>query len=687
MRTKTLSAALTVVTLAHPAWAQEGGEDPLRLDPVVVESVTRSETPLNEVTRSVTVISREEIDRQKSGDRSVGEILSKTTPGFSPSTEAKTNYGQSLRGRNFLTMVDGVPQSTPLRDGYRSLNAIDANAIERIEVVRGGTAIYGFGASGGLVNIITKKPEDGAFNASVAQGATFSATHPEDSIGTNTELQASGRQGHFDYLVNGSYVMRGGRFDSDGDRIPADPAGVQGGLADSDSYNVLAKFGVDFDDARQRLELTGNRYDFKQDSDWAGVSFAGDPDTGVKTPAVRGNFNPVDPGTTSNNLNLEYTHSSVLGSTVAAQVYYADLDVVFGKWPGWPQTQIVSEKIGSRLTIKTPVELEALPFDITWGADYLRDETSQHATDAADFSPAMEQDAIAGFAQIDLPVANLGLLSGGLRYENITVDASSFTDLNGNPVQGGTLKFKETLFNLTGTVFITDEIDVYGGFSQGFTVADIGRSIRDGTFDNAGQAEGEAQKSDNWELGLRGTFDRWDGTIVGFYSTSDNGTSFDQNLRIVKQPERIWGVEATANVAATDKLDIGGTFTWMKGVVDLDGDGSYEEDLDSTRIPPVKVTAYAEYAFFDWWTARLQGLYSGNRNPNSSQFGGTSDIDEYVVFDLYSDFAVGPGNLQIGIENLFNADYHPVINQAYDQSYAYAEAPGTTVSATYSVKF
>ena len=121
------------------------------LDSLVV-SATRIRTPASELTQSVTVVAGEEIAQQKRIDRNVGEILSKSVPGFSQSTEGLTDFGQTLRGRTFLTLIDGVPMSTPLRDGRRSLNTIDADAIERIEVVRGGTAVYGFGASGGLVN-------------------------------------------------------------------------------------------------------------------------------------------------------------------------------------------------------------------------------------------------------------------------------------------------------------------------------------------------------------------------------------------------------------------------------------------------------------------------------------------------------------------------------------------------------
>lgn len=364
----------------------EGTDESVEVAPILVESATRTETPVDQLSRSVSVVTRDEVQTQTRIDRSLGEILSKQVPGFSPSTEARTDFGQTLRGRPFLTLIDGVPQSTPLRDGRRSLNSIDPEAIEQVEVVRGGTALYGFGATGGLVNIITRRPEDGEINFGGTAGVSFSATNPGDSPGYDTNLRLSGRVGDFDYLANGTYVSLGGRFDADGDRIPADPVGAQGGLADSNTINFLGKLGYRIDED-QRLELSGLYYKAEQDSDWAGISFAGDPDRDIKTPAVFGNFNPVDPGTENTNLNLEYKHEDVLGSSVAAQVHHGDIGIVYSKFPGFSQTRTDSEKIGSRPTVETPVDLGPVPFSVIWGIDYLLDETEQTATDGGRSPP------------------------------------------------------------------------------------------------------------------------------------------------------------------------------------------------------------------------------------------------------------------------------------------------------------
>jgi len=127
--------------------------------------------------------------------------------------------------------------------------------------------------------------------------------------------------------------------------------------------------------------------------------------------------------------------------------------------------------------------------------------------------------------------------------------------------------------------------------------------------------------------------------------------------------------------------------------MDPDNDGTFEYDLPTERVAPTKITAYAEYQVTDWWTTRLSGLYSGSREPNPGQtrdvagFTSTQKIDSYMVFDLYNEFAVGPGTLEVGVKNLFNANYLPVLNQAYDNMATNAAAPGTTVSARYAVTF
>jgi len=66
-----------------------------------------------------------------------------------------SGFGETLRGRSPLYLVDGVPQSTPLRDDSRDGYTIDPFFIDRVEVIFGSNAIQGIGATGGVVNYVT----------------------------------------------------------------------------------------------------------------------------------------------------------------------------------------------------------------------------------------------------------------------------------------------------------------------------------------------------------------------------------------------------------------------------------------------------------------------------------------------------------------------------------------------------
>ncbi|KFI22467.1 TonB-dependent receptor [Nitrosococcus oceani] len=668
------------------ALAQNAPEDEsVGLEQMVV-TATRTETPISQLTRSVTVVTNQEIQQQAGLARNLGDVLAKTVPGLGPSSEALSSFSQTLRGRDFLVLIDGIPQSTPLRSSSRDLNTIDVDAIERIEVIRGGTAAYGFGAAGGLINIITKKPAKEALAGYSQASVRVSTEHLDDSAAWQTTQRVSGTKDNIDYLASGTFIQRNGYFDADGDRIPPDPLGNQGGLADTNEYNILGKFGFNFDQDRQRLQFFVNHFNIKQDTDF---TFAfGDPNQGIKTPAVPGSFNAADPGTTNTLASMHYINRDLLGSHVKLNAYYGDLTARFSKFPGFAQTEIQSQKYGTRLTIDTPLAVRDYDFSLIWGIDFLRDETVQAGIDGPTVVPNMQENALAGFLELELPLSDLGLLRGGFRYEHISVDIDDIVNRGGTLVRGDTLNYGKPLFNASAVFYLTDEIEAFGSFSQSFSVADIGRAIRDAnsSITSAGQLESNAQKVNSYEIGLRGGRGPLQASAAGFYSTSNNGTTFNQDLSIVKQPERIWGAEGTLAYRFNSQWNTGGTVTWVAGEVDLNDDDDYEEDLPNTRVPPVKLTGFLEYSPWRWWDNRMQVLYVGDRSPDSTQFGG-GEVDDYTIVDLISRFKVGPGYLGVAVKNLLNNDYFPLVSQAGRLPYAFSTGPGRTVRISYALNW
>ncbi|WP_417672146.1 TonB-dependent receptor [Roseibium sp.] len=695
--------------------------DTTQLDAVVVMSATRTETPIDETTVSVSVISEEEIQQQTTVNTNVGQILSKTVPGFGQSNENLSDYGQSLRGRGFLTLIDGVPQTNTTLNNGRALNNIGTSAIQQIEVVRGATAAYGFGAPGGLVNIITKRPEDGEFNAEAGVGIKFSETNPSESFSYSTDLTASGRTGNFDYMISGGFEQTGSSFTADGTRRPPDSFGVQGGYDDIAEYNILAKLGYEI--GQHRFEVSLNQFEYWQDSDWAFTVSGGDKNAGVSATPARGSWNVKKPSMQNTTVNTRYINEDVLGGSLELQAYYNNNTTIFTRTylplydRLYSQNETENQKVGGRLTLDTPVEFEPLPFDVVWGVDTLFDHATSRGHGETIFaystatpfnvpstvSPEYDLYGIAPFAQLHANVGERAKVTAGLRYELISVDISDYevynwTTYSIDSIKGGTVEFREPLFNISGSYDLTDSLTVFGGFSQGFTLGDLGRYLYDSGFTDVEQLEHDVQTTDSYELGLRASGLNWDASLTGFYNESDNGTTYDSSLKVKLSPEQIYGVEFAGNVDITDYLRVGGTFTWLEGRYDYDGNGSYDSDLGSDRIAPAKITGYVEVAPNNWSNFRVQALYSGDRNPDVGAIVGGddyahSDVDHYFVVDAFADFSIGNGKLSFGVENVLDADYAPVLQQAYSNpakgsdSYYFVKGPGRTLSARYSVKF
>ena len=49
-----------------------------------------------------------------------------------PNTGTNSSSGQNLRGRSALVLIDGLPQSTPLRNGHLAIRSLDPSVIERV---------------------------------------------------------------------------------------------------------------------------------------------------------------------------------------------------------------------------------------------------------------------------------------------------------------------------------------------------------------------------------------------------------------------------------------------------------------------------------------------------------------------------------------------------------------------------
>jgi vitamin B12 transporter len=161
--------AVTSLT-AGPAFANNP-DDPITVGEPIIITATRTAQTIDDILASVTVITREEIERRQSN--SVQDVL-RGVPGLGVTNNSGLGKRSSvfLRGTNsdhVLVLTDGMRVASATA-GTAAFEDIPIDQIERIEIVRGPRAsLYGSEAIGGVIQIFTRKG-GGALKPSFSAG-------------------------------------------------------------------------------------------------------------------------------------------------------------------------------------------------------------------------------------------------------------------------------------------------------------------------------------------------------------------------------------------------------------------------------------------------------------------------------------------------------------------------------------
>jgi vitamin B12 transporter len=199
----------------------------------VVVTVSADTVPLTEVSASVTIIGRDEIE--SSQVTTVFDLLQHTP--FLHASQAGARGGLttvSIRGGdpNFtLILLDGIPVNDPtnLLGGSFDLATLHLDNVERIEIVRGPiSSRHGSEAIGGAINIISRKGEGPSNTLLHVQGGNFRNWE----VGART----SGSFGAWHYAAAVSHFEIGEQVDSDD--FESTHLSVKSGASPSDTTSI-----------------------------------------------------------------------------------------------------------------------------------------------------------------------------------------------------------------------------------------------------------------------------------------------------------------------------------------------------------------------------------------------------------------------------------------------------------------
>ncbi|WP_232789330.1 TonB-dependent receptor [Sphingobacterium sp. UDSM-2020] len=670
------------------------------LDEIVVTAGRKPES-ISTIPSSITILNQQDIQAQTNITNNLATVLGNAIPGLGTSTNKATNSGQTLRGRAVLVLIDGIPQSTPLMNGARDLRTIDPSVIERIEVIKGATSIYGNGSGGGIINYITKKNKDGKkISGQTILGTSINPFDPKETLGYKLSQQLSGQVNKWSYTVSGSADYTGLQRDSDGL-----PLGQTDGLSNSYQYNGFIKIGYQIDSSST---LTGfyNYYGSTQRAKYISKNgiYGQSPTIGVR------GEEPGKPAGTPYNHNamLTYSKSNLFHSTQLDVTAYLNSFSSMNRyvasgtaWYGPGQTMINSEKKGLRLNLNTPFQLFSIPTEITYGLDLLKDVTYQDLTDGRVYIPKMNMVNFAPYAQVKADLIENLIFKAGLRYENATVKVNDYNTIATGPngegsivVSGGNIPYKATMFNAGLRYTKYDYFNPFVSFSQAFAINELGRILRRAKENTIGNLETDPIITNNYEAGFSSRFSIFNISASYYISTSDLGVNLVDVggfLMPQREPEEVKGYEVTLDAQLSQKLSVGGSYGYVEGKAKMD-DGS-KIYLNGSRIAPPKATGFLSYKPNQQLNLQLFWIHTGARdrfalNDKGKYNNSEGPISNVDLFNLSGNYNLNKNwKIGFGIENIFNTSYYPTVSQYRALDAEYVKGSGTVTSLNLHYQF
>jgi iron complex outermembrane recepter protein len=668
-------------------------------------TITASRTPasVSDLTTSLSQIEEEELQMQLGMNTQVLQSLDVLVPGLTVSQgEFRSGCSTNIRGRPAQFLINGVPTNDNLRRSQcDSLFSLSPFAIERIEVLRGATALFGAGAPGGAIDLQTRRARSAKLELDIVAQHSVNPHETSKTGETNAYLGAGQKLGAWDYYLGGGFQDYGVR------RNPEDGI-IQGDTFQS--YSLNGSFGWNLGAVGQ-LRFTG-LYFIDDPEDAYGTDFTQVSGERLANSAfIARPRNPFedDRETEQTVLLLSYDVENVIGHSLNVSTYWHDEQLIqraadfFEGDVFYFNSDAENQRLGLRTTLNRHFTMGRAEADVAYGVDLLRQRYYRPEVDPAD------GDAVIGFISPEVILKSYALFlqpklrhgawlfTGGVRHEEFRGKVGSDGYDPGTPnaaTPGDIPDFDLTLYNIGFVYDLRDDLQVYGGFSQGAEIAEFGRAAR-GALD-PDLINLDAAKSDQYELGLRGRQGPAEFSAAVFYSESDKAANLQEDASCEGEPicplipqvldQELYGVELTADWTVTKTLKLGAVATYQEGEFKAPGERSTPFGTDT--ISPPRSTVYAAFEPMPKWRNRVQVSYYAKTHfyDREEEEAGFRESTTVFLVDVSTGYPVGPGALTLGIANLFDRKYVNVTN-ANSGDFFYYLSEGTRATLGYVVRF
>lgn len=677
------------------------------LQKMTVTTGYRSPKAIDQIPGAIKLISIQEISNAQLLTEDATAVLSRTVPGYAPSTQQLQNTGETLRGRVALRLFDGISQTTPLREGSRNATFTDLDIVAQIEVINGPSASEGIGAAGGIINYISKSPTKEGSEATLRTKVWGQGR--DDSSGYRVGLNYMHKDGPNDLIFGASYKNEGISYDAHGRRVGF---GASGSSTDSESRNLFIKAGHTFgDNSAQRVTLTVSQFRIEGLGHYIPDGL-GNRALGITDSIKRGQ--PPGGKSVFNDFSqyaLAYNHSALLGGKFNIMGYKASQKMRFvaelaglDKWDPqygplasfFEQSEINSQKKGIRSNWVRSDLFAVEGLEVNVGYDIM-EETAQQRLAITDrlWVPPMNYTSNAPFVQASYnrgPVT----VSAGVRHEGGELQVDDYTTVyfaNNSFVKGGTLKYSDTLPNVGVIVRLPQNWSVFGSYSKGFTLPNVGiplRNVNTPGQEVSGIVDLQAVIVDNKEGGVSWRGKQFSFSTSYYRSYSDLGSSLSvdpitRDFILQRRPVKLTGYEFTGEYRLNTEWKFTALYSHARGWTRTTQTGPLIREQGMGNVSPDKLNLSTTWKFMPKASVTLdvEKLFSRDINVGAA---GEEHTGSLLLAHLTASFTTKWGDISIGFENVTDK-YYIVPWAQIDQFLNYFAGRGRVISISHSKKF
>jgi len=584
--------------------------------PPVVVSAARSDVEGLDIPAATTIIGAREI--MDSGAANVAELLHRVAgirvadgigDGGSASIDMR-GFGANASS-NVAILINGRKINPASDTGTLYLNSIDLANVAQIEIVEGSAGtLYGNQAVGGLINIITQRPDTRSRRIGIGAGSYEGwelSLGLSERLGSRAglSLQAFRRDSDNYRENNASRVERlDGRLELD--------------HADGYSYLDLQLLNDD-------VQTPGALFADELAADRRQAAF---PDDYLDT---RSRVLRLG---TSQDLDAHWR----LEGELALRDDARDFVQSFRGWPGSPSTQ---DRKSAELTPRLIGRYDGSV--ITLGIDLL---TTDYRLVTAFGTQGDDQDIAATYAQLTYPLDTQLSATAGVRYAQVDNDI----DNNGTPVS---LDDAVTVGSLGLSYRPEPAWRLFLRADQNYRFAKVDEHTNTLPFD---QPVGlKTQRGVSYEAGAEYNTEAVRVSGRGYRLDLRDEISFDAATytNINLPHSRRYGFTLSADTGLSAALRIGAGYDYIDSEITS---GPHA----GSRVPLVaehKATLYGEYRPGADWFLRLDAEYVGEQFLGGDYANSAAPLDDYTVVNLVAHRDIGDWRFTAKVNNLFDERY------------------------------